>query len=258
MTKTVAAPAPARRVEQVMGTAIGIDVRDPGIAPSALEAAFALLRGVEKRFSTYKSDSEISRLGRGELLESECSPDVRLVLGLCDDLAATSNGYFDARRHRPDGLLDPSGVVKGWSIEGAGMLLEDAGARNYSINAGGDILVRGDAEPSRPWRVGIQHPLRRDRVATVLALTDRAIATSGGYERGDRVLDPHTGRPQRDLLSMTVVGPIMTYADAFATAAFAMGIDGVAWVARQPGYGAYAITCDERAIWTTTLDGLLA
>jgi thiamine biosynthesis lipoprotein len=253
-----AVPAPLRRVEQIMGTAIGIDVRDPGVPAAALEEAFAYLRDVDARFSTYRPDSEISRLSRAELDEADCSPDVQHVLGLCDEVARTSGGAFDARRPRPDGSLDPSGLVKGWSVEEAAWIIEAAGGVNYAINAGGDVLARGEAEPGRAWRIGIRHPDRADRIAAALDVRNRAVATSGSYERGEHIIDPRSGQPPQGLRSMTVVGPSLTFADAYATAAFVMGLDGLAWVARHPGYGAYAISADGRALWTEGLDRFLS
>jgi FAD:protein FMN transferase len=254
-------PGPTRtpglhRVESIMGTAIGIEVIDRWVPPGALDDAFARLRDVDATYSTYRPDSEISRLAREEIAEEDCSPEVRWVLALCEDLRRTSNGYFDIRR--PDRGLDPAGLVKGWAVEEASMILEAAGARNYAINAGGDVIASGEPEPGRPWRVGIRHPLRPDRVAAVLAVRDRAVATSGGYERGDHIVDPHTGRPPRGLLSLTVVGPSLTTVDAYATAGFAMGLEGPTWIHARAGHGALAITEDERVVWTPEIDALLA
>jgi thiamine biosynthesis lipoprotein len=258
LARAPAVPAPLRRVEQIMGTAIGIDVRDPAVPAAALDEAFAYLRDIDARFSTYRPDSEISRLSRGELGEGDCSPDVRHVLALCDDLARTSASAFDARRHRPDGRVDPSGLVKGWSIEEAAWIIEAAGGVNYAINAGGDVLARGEAAPGRAWRIGIRHPDRADRIAAALDVRNRAVATSGTYERGSHIVDPRTGRPPQGLRSMTVVGPSLAFADAYATAAFVMGLDGLAWVADHPGYGAYAISAEGRAVWTAGLDRFLS
>ncbi len=244
------------RVEQIMGTAIGIDVRDR-IDPAVIEATFAWFRAVDERFSTYRPESEISRLGRGEIGEADASGEVREVLALCDDLCRTTEGYFDARRFRPDGRLDPSGLVKGWSIEQAAIMLEAGGARNFVINAGGDVVAHGTPAHGQGWRVGIRHPRRADSVCAVLEVRHRSVATSGTYERGAHILDPHTHEPPTGLLALTVVGPSMTYADSYATAAFAMGRHGIAWVARHPGYGALGVTDDERVIWTHDLDALL-
>jgi len=233
------------RVEQIMGTAIGIDVRDDHVPDTAVEEAFASLRRADARFSTYRPESEVSRLGRGELALEACSLELRQVLALAEQLREESGGHFDVHRHRADGGLDPSGVVKGWAVEEAAWILDAAGARNYAINAGGDILVRGEPAEGEAWRIGIRHPLRADAVARVIELRDGAVATSGAYERGEHITDPITAVAPRAWLSITVVGPSLTLADAYATAAFAMGSAGLAWVSGHPGYRAYGITPDE-------------
>ena len=159
-----------------------------------------------------------------------------------------------------DGRLDPSGFVKGWAIEEAAWLIDSAGGRNYWINGGGDIVARGQAAPGRPWRVGIRHPDRADKVAAVLAISDRAVATSGDYERGAHIADPAARRAASGLRSVTVVGPGLAFTDAYATAVFAMGRDGLGWLASHPDtadYAAYAITDDDRAIWTEGMERYL-
>ena len=249
------APPGLRRVEAVMGTAVSFDVRDAGVAHEALDRAIAHLHDIDRRFSTYKADNEVSRLGRGELQLQDASPDVRWIMGLCDELTRLTGGYFDARRYRADGLPDPTGVVKGWAVEEAAFILIDAGAVNFLVNGGGDIVSRGSPEPGsdRPWRVGIRHPRRPDLLAAVLEVRDQAVATSGTYERGEHVVDPHTGRPATELVGLTVVGPSLAYADAYATAAFAMGRDGAEWVAGLEGYEAFAITADDVTLSTPGL-----
>lgn len=238
-----------------MGTAIGLDVRDSSVRPAALDHAFAYLREIDERFSPYKPESEVSRLIRAELAEADCSPELREILSLCDEVRQTSDGYFDIRAHRPDGRPDPTGLVKGWALENAGRILEAAGARNYCINGGGDIVARGEAAPGQPWRVGIRHPLIADALATVVAVNHSAVATSGTYERGEHIRDPRTGRSPAGVLSVSIVGPSLTYADAYATAAFAMGPPGLAWVAGLAGYEGCAVTAgaggsDARLAWT--------
>jgi thiamine biosynthesis lipoprotein len=246
-----------------MGTAISFDIRDPEVPAAAIDAAFDYLRDIDRRFSTYKPDSEVSRLSRGEITPDECSGDVREVLELCERVRLTSEGYFDIRAHRWDGGLDPSGLVKGWSLENAARILEAAGARNYCINGGGDLVLRGGPEPEATWRIGIRHPLEATKLATVVAMRDGAVATSGAYERGDHVLDPFTGLAVAGVLSITVVGPSLTLADAYATAAFAMGPTGLAWIAGLEGYEGCSITADRdgsngRLNWTEGFDGYFA
>jgi FAD:protein FMN transferase len=243
-----------------MGTTVSVDIQPPLVPSEVLDAVFGQLHDIDARFSTYKPDSEISRLMRGELREEDASLDVRHVLAACDHLAIVTDGAFDARGHRPDGRLDPSGYVKGWAVEEAAWRLDTAGARNYWINAGGDIVARGHAEPGRPWRVGIRHPDRADRLAAVLAVSDRAVATSGAYERGGHIIDPRSGRPANGLRSVTVVGPGLAFTDAYATAVYAMGLEGLGWLAAHEGgaaYAAYAITDDERAVWTEGMERYL-
>lgn len=246
-----------------MGTAIGLDVRDASVPQSALDRAFSYLREVDERFSPYKPASEVSLLIRGEVDETGCSPELREVLEMCDDVRRTSEGYFDIRTHRSDGRPDPTGLVKGWSLENAARILEAAGARNYCINGGGDVVVRGEAAPGQAWRVGIRHPLIAGALATVLAVRDAAVATSGAYERGEHIRDPFTGRSPSGVLSITIVGPSLTFGDAYATAASAMGPTGLTWVAGLSGYEGCAVTADPdgsnaRLVWTPGFEAYLA
>jgi thiamine biosynthesis lipoprotein len=241
-----------------MGTMVGIDVRDEGVDEGVIEQALSRLRSIEARFSTFRPDSEVSRYGRGEVDDAALSSELREVLELSEVVRAVSDGYFDIRGHRPDGSPDPSGLVKGWAVEQAARVLDRYRAANYAITAGGDIVARGQAAPGRPWRIGVQHPGIRDRVAAVVEVRDLAIATSGAYERGDHVIDPHTGRPPDGVLSITVVGPSLTRADAYATAAFAMGRAGIEWIASLPGYAGCAITTDDRLVWTEGFEPLRA
>ena len=152
------------RVEHLMGMAIGVDVRDRGMSESVLDAVFGWLRWVDATFSTFKPDSQISRLNRGELALGECGAEVREVLERCELLRVETGGWFDARYSYA--AVDPTGLVKGWAVDVAGELLRRAGVHSFCINAGGDVLVAGDH-----WRVGIQHPFVRDRLAGVWTRT---------------------------------------------------------------------------------------
>jgi thiamine biosynthesis lipoprotein len=233
-----------------MGMPIIVDVRDPDVDDAVLDRAFDWLRFVDATFSTYKDESEISRINRGELELADAHETVREVLGRCEELRQETGGYFDARAPLP-GHIDPSGLVKGWAVDRAGAILAEGGARNYAVNAGGDMVLRGGALPDDSWRVGIQHPLIRDRIAKVVVANDLAVATSGAYERGDHVVDPHSASPPAGVLSVTITGPELATADAYATAAFAMGEAGPSWTALLPGgYAAMTILADERVLLT--------
>jgi len=242
-------PEAIRHVEHVMGTVVTFDIRT---APSpavtkALTQAVTWLHHVDHVFSPYRPDSQVTLLAEGRLTLGESDPDIADILGRCEKLEDITGGAFTCR---PAGRLDPSGLVKGWAVERASAILYDAGARDHCVNAGGDIQVRGEARPGRPWRIGITDPRRRDRLIAAVAGHDFAVATSGTAERGAHIIDPHTGRPATGITSITLIGRHLTDVDALATAAFAMGDTARAWTHAQPGIEALAVASDGSA-WCT-------
>ncbi|MBP0450590.1 FAD:protein FMN transferase [Kitasatospora sp. RG8] len=233
-----------------MGTVFSIVVRDPGPdTPAVFRDITDRLQQIDAVFSTYRTDSDISRLDRGELGLDNCAPEVRQVHTACREVAEETDGYFT---DRPGGRLDPSGWVKGWAVEEAARMLHAAGSRQFCVSGGGDVQTAGG-----PWRIGIAHPLRQGRLAAVLGGSGLAVATSGTAERGPHILDPHTGRPVTGLASLTLItgpGTGIARTDAWTTAAFAMGPDrALAWASRRPGVEALAVLPDGTKRWT---DGL--
>ncbi|MET8169166.1 FAD:protein FMN transferase [Streptomyces sp. NPDC005329] len=226
-----------------MGFPVSLRVDDAVVPDETGDAVFAWLREVDARFSPFKDDSEVSRYGRGELSADELSADLVEVLDICERYRVATGGAFDIRL--PGRRLDPCAVVKGWSVQRAAELLTGAGLSRFCLNAGGDVVVSGG-----PWRVGVRHPEIADRLCTVLELIDGAVATSARYERGDHILDGRTGRPVTGLDSLTVVAPTLTEADTVATAAFAMGADGVEWAAARDGCEVYAVLPGGRVLRT--------
>jgi thiamine biosynthesis lipoprotein len=230
-------------VAQVMGTVVSLDVRDA--SELAAESAFARLmdwlRYVDRRFSTYRDDSDITRIDRGELAVAEAGTDVQWILDRCAVLRTETAGAFD---EHAGGRLDPSALVKGWAAQRGAEMLSADGLADFSLNLGGDLVVRGGALPEPLWRVGIQHPLERGAIAAAIAVTDAAVATSAAYERGEHLIDPRTGAPAGGVLSVTVIGPDLGLADAYSTAAFALGADGPAWTLGLDGYEAMTILAD--------------
>ncbi|HET7827918.1 MAG TPA: FAD:protein FMN transferase [Candidatus Limnocylindrales bacterium] len=245
------------RVEHVMGTTVSVDVREPAVPDAVLDELIAWFHDVDRRFSPYRRASEVSRVGDGRLRFEDASPDVRAMFTLADELRDRTEGFFDPRGFRRDGRPDPTGVVKGWAVDEAVARLRLAGAASGQVVAGGDLVAIGEPQPGRPWRIGIRHPDDASAVAAILGVRDMAVATSGLYERGAHIIDPHTGTVPAGLRSMTVVGPSLTLADAYATAAFAMGEAGLGWVAGQPGFGALGITAGDRVVWTPLVGELL-
>ena len=244
-----AAGKPARRVEECMGTVFSIDVRGAGVPADVLDAAVRRLHWVDATFSTYRPDSVVSRLSRGELTAEECPAEVREVLGLVREAAAASDGYFT---EAPHGFLDPTGIVKGWAVERASDMLVAAGSTSHVVNGGGDVQLVGESGAGRPWRVGIAHPLRPRQLVAVVSARDAAVATSGTAERGRHIVDPHRGGPADGLASVTVAGPRLAWVDACATAAFAMGLDrGLAWLESLPDVEGLFVTPNGRTQHTT-------
>ncbi len=232
-----------------MGTVFSFDIRGGGAEAvgAALDEAVAQLHAVDEMFSTYRDDSQVSRLARGELTVEECDPLVAEILGLCGEAERVSEGWFSATYK---GRFDPTGIVKGWATERAALCLAAAGATGVSVNGGGDVQVYGAPGPERPWRVGVSDPLRPGALAAVVSAagTERlSVATSGTAERGAHIVDPRTGRSAvTDLVAVTVVGPRLTWADAWATAAFAMGSrQGLRWLEALPDTEALLITAGD-------------
>ncbi len=240
-----------RHAVPLMGTVFSLCLLASGDRASrAIEAAIAELRAVDTAFSPFRADSLVSRVRRGELAPAAYPPLLAEVVGRCGAMTVATLGWFDP--WALPGGFDPSGLVKGWGIERAATRVLDAGVRDFAISGGGDVVVRGTG-PTGPWRIGIHGPSDPHTVVLVLEPTDAAVATSGSYERGPHVIDPHTGRPSTALASATVVGPDLATADAYATALYAGGPAGLRWFAPAGGY--HALTLDHQLTATYT-DGL--
>jgi len=237
-----------------MGTAVGITVVGTA-ASGAVERAFEWLHWVDATFSTYRPDSEVSRIGRGELRLDDAPSVVRHVFARCDELTEATGGRFTIRPAAPDRpAIDPSGLVKGWSVDEAAMILRLAGIENFMINAGGDILCSGTPPDSEGWPIGIRHPLDPLAVAAVVTIGSGAVATSGTYERGDHIWG-HRGTTR--LHSATVVGTDLGTTDALATAIYA-DPDDLGWMAAFPGHELVLIGEDDLVRWTSGLDGMIS
>ena len=241
-----------------MGTVFSFDiVSNPGGEESdrtmgpQLGGIVAWLHWVDATFSTYKENSEIGRLRKGEVPVTQCCPEVSEILELCTQLHAQSGGCFDAWA---DGSLEPSGVVKGWAIERASLMLTEAGFANHCINGGGDIRVSGSPGDGSAWHIGITHPLALDSYCAVLEISDGAVATSGTYERGFHVINPRSGRPVTNTSAVTVIGPDMALADAYATAAMVMGPAAIPWLEGIGGHEGFVVDASGRATSTSGFD----
>jgi len=236
-----------RETRGIMGMPIVVEIVDG--TQTSVDAVFDYFTTVDERFSTYKTGSEISRINRRELSPGAYSDEMKEIFARAEMTTKDTGGYFSITT--PDGLLDPSGLVKGWAIRNAAQLVEKAGYRDYFINAGGDIQSGGTDANGRDWTVGIRNPFARDEIVKVVRPRGRGVATSGSYIRGQHIYDPHKpGETIEDIISMTVIGPDIYEADRYATAAFAMGRNGIAFIEGLPGHEGYVI--DARGIATMT------
>lgn len=229
-----------------MGTVVSFDLRgsDQELLKRALDEACASLHRADDLFSTWKPESPMSRLRRGEISTEQAPVEVAEVLARCETARQLSTGWFDP--WRMPGGVDPTGLVKGWAAQRAAGVLGEVGVMAAMVNAGGDVFVFGRPNEERPWRLGVRDPRYNDRFAAVVALADHcpALATSGTYERGVHVFDPFTGEPAARLLSASVTGPDLDLADALATALVVAGEDGLGFIAAADGFEALIMRSD--------------
>ena len=219
-----------------MGMPISIDIPE-ATADSPFQAAFERLRQIDERFSTYKTESEASRFGRGEIEESAASRDLKRIIKECRSWQKQTGGWFSAWA---GGGFEPSGYVKGWAIAEAGQAIEAAGYADYCIGAGGDILARSAG--AHIWGIGIQDPDDKTKILNKLTISNGAVCTSGNYARGAHIINPKTKRPAAGFKSVTISGPDMITADVLATAVFAAGpAAGRALLKKFPSYQAFVV-----------------
>lgn len=231
-----------------MGMPITIEIVDTNVTNFQINSVFNYFTYVDKKFSTYKPDSEISLINQGKIKRKHYSQDMKQIFNLALKTKKQTQGYFDIKR---DQGYDPSGIVKGWAILQASKLLQRNGFKNFYINAGGDIQSLGKNNNNQPWSVGIQHPFNPREIIKVIFPKNHGVATSGTYERGQHILNPLTNHQlQSDIISLTIIGPDIFEADRFATAAFAMGQAGISFIESLPNLEGYMI--NRRGIATFT------
>lgn len=203
------------------------------VSPKVLAPVELCFANADAKFSLYREASEASLIARGELRLADASLQTRDTYARALDWRSLTSGAFTP--HRPDGVIDLSGVVKAQAMEEAGNLLDELGVANWLLNVGGDVLARGrertenstQENPSpRDWTVGIIDPTDRSSLLMSVPLQEaqRAVATSGIGERGEHIWrrDPHSN--QREFIQVTVAAADIVTADALATAILAGGI----------------------------------
>jgi thiamine biosynthesis lipoprotein len=228
----------------VWGTVLFLDLGSASINEGSMDAAVEIVKSfvyeVDEVFSTYKSLSFVSRLRCGEIDIAQCPGDLQEIWRLCAVARDLTGGAFDP--WAVAGGFDPSGYVKGWAADRVALILLNAGCEQIQVNAAGDLTLRGgvvEKGMAGPWKIGVVNPDNRQEVLRIFEITDGAIATSGTYERGAHIFDPHTGTIAIGAKSATVLGPDGGLTDALATALMVSGEDGAGWFA-QPELAEYS------------------
>jgi len=293
------------RTALIMGTVVEIKgfSTDEKKLDRAISDAFAEMRRVDEKFSSFRPESEISRLSSAGGA-FKVSKETAQLLKLGQRISRLSDGAFEmglgrlkqlwaiesdapkvpteqqiraaleqigpedlqiegtlVRKAHPDLQIDLGGIAKGYAIDRAIEVLRQEGVQSAAVNAGGDIRLLGDRN-GEPWKIGIQHPRRTEQVLATLPLSDRAVVTSGDYERffekdGIRyhhIFDPLSGRPARLCQSVTVVAADAATADALATAVFVLGpIKGFKLLEEQQGVEGLMVTAAGEVLRTSGL-----
>jgi thiamine biosynthesis lipoprotein len=165
--------------------------------------------------------------------------------------ALTLNGR-QLNKHDAELQIDLGGIAKGYAVDRAIAVLREHGIASAAVNAGGDMYLLGQ-RPERPWRVGIQQPRQKDAVLETVQVSDRAVVTSGDYERffeqdGQRyhhIFDPQSGFPARSCQSVTIIADSVALGDALATALFVLGPqEGLRLLDQYPGAEALIVAAD--------------
>lgn len=241
-----------KQTRLLMGMPITVEVLDAHVTEADIAAVFAYFEYVDATFSTYKSESEITRLNMGLLTLEQASDDMRTIFALAEQTKQATDGYFDIWR---DGFCDPSGIVKGWAIHNAALQLNRKGFQNLYVDAGGDIQPFGSNADGEAWRVGIRNPFNMQEIVKVVAVTDQGVATSGNYVRGSHIYNPRGAALSDKIVSLTVIGPNVYDADRYATAAFAMGQAGIVFIEHLDGFEGYMIDSHGQATLTSGFEG---
>jgi len=238
----------------VMGMPAIINVIDVGVTEEDINEVFSYFHYVDKKFSTYKEDSEISQINRGELKEWDLSLEMKKILKLSEETKKETDGYFNINFN---GVLDPSGLVKGYAIFQGAEILGKKGFRDYYVEIAGDIQAQGKNEKGESWKLGIQNPFNIDEIVKVVRLSNKGIATSGNYIRGTHIYNPKAEKFAEEIASITVIGTNVYEADRFATAAFAMGEKGIEFIESLKGFDGYMIKKNKMAVMTSRFEEYL-
>ena len=232
----------------LMDMPITIEIVDSNVDEAFFSSLYRYFESIDHRFSIFRTDSEISRLNNGAITLEEASQEMQEIFRLAEKTKQETNGFFEIKRN---GTFDPSGIVKGYAIWQVSRLIDRAHFNDYYVDAGGDIQVGGKNTQGEKWKIGIRNPFNRNQNIKTVRLQTEGIATSGTSIRGQHIQNPFLpDKPITDIVSLTVIGPNIYEADRFATAAFAMGKNGIHFIEQRQGLEGYIIDAKGVATWT--------
>ena len=238
-------------VELCMGTGFRFQGRHEDVDfNAAMAAACEILHEADRVFSLYKPESPLSQLAAGKTSVAKCPAEVSEVWDECERWEKITDGWFSP--FTTEHTFDPSGLVKTWAAKRAAESLVAHGIMDFTLNAGGDVLIADQASQNLDWRIAVSKPVSiADPEAGALAVVDlhdtafRAMATSGSAERGSHIWSPKSDiDPAKAMLQVSVLAKDLVEADIWATAAFAEGPNSLARIDAHPDLEAFAILAD--------------
>ena len=236
-----------REIRTIMSMPVVVEIVDQGATGEVFEEIFNYLISIDNRFSVYKKDSEITLYNEGKISKENLSEEMREVFELSEKTKNETGGFFDIEY---EGKIDPSGLVKGWAIHNAAEILRKKGFKNFYVEIAGDIEVAGLNKENKKWAIGIRNPFNKQENVKIVYLSDKGIATSGNYERGEHIYNPKDKKRANEIESITIIGPNVYEADRFATACFAMGKNGIEFIRNLADFEGYMIGHNKIATFT--------
>jgi len=243
-----AEPVVERQKQFALGTFVEITIADGGASQAhkikALSDCFSRINRIENLLSRYNPDSDISRVNdlawHGPVPVDPLTID---VLKKAVEFYELTDGAFDVTMQaggsslieidkientislkKEDLEIDLGAIAKGFAVDEAVMVLKGLRIKNALINAGGDMYCLGKGLKGKGWRIGIQDPHDKRKLLDTMWVKDKAVATSGTYEQGLHIMDPEVNAPAKNTpVSVTIIAPNCTTADALATAVSVLG-----------------------------------
>lgn len=240
-----------KQTRQIMGMPVTIMCSDDELDSRAFDEVFNFFEKIDASYSPYSDSSDVSMVNSGQLREESYSRELRDILKLAEETKQQTDGFFNVW-HKDN--FDPSGIVKGWAIQQAAVILAKY-TNNFYIEAGGDIQTMGKSSSDTPWRVGIRNPFERTQNIAIVQLDNMAVATSGIAIRGQHIYNPHADQSIEGIVSLSVIGDHIVDADRFATAAFAMGTQGINFIESLVGFEGYMVDSNKIATMTSGWEG---